>query len=41
MENIILDPSKSNQTGLTYNGPTDKIYFGRPILSKGFFNMNC
>jgi len=41
MEDIILDPSKSNQTDIIYKGPVDKIYRGCPILSKGFFNMKC
>ena len=41
MENIILDPLKSNQTNIIYKGPVDKTYFGFPILSNGFFNMNC
>ena len=41
MENIILDPSKSNQTNIIYKGPVDKKNKGLPILSNGFFNMNC
>ena len=41
MENIVLDPSKSKQTNIIYKGPVDKIYRGRPILSKGFFNIKC
>jgi len=42
MKNIILDPSKSKQSGLTFNnGPSDFHNFGFPILSKGFFNMKC
>ena len=42
MKNIILDPSKSKQSGLTFNnGPSDFQNFGFPILSKGFFNMKC
>ena len=40
-ENFILDPLKSNQTNYIYKGPVDKITRGAPILSKGFFNMNC
>ena len=41
MENIILDPSKSNQTNIIYKGPVDKKNKGLPILSNGFFNMKC
>jgi hypothetical protein len=40
-KNFILNPLKSNQTNYIYKGPVDKIYRGAPILSKGFFNMNC
>ena len=39
MKNIIIDPSKSQQTGIIYKGPVDSINKGWPILSKGFFNM--
>ena len=41
MENVILDASKSKQTNLIYKGPIDKIARGSPILSKGFFEINC
>ena len=41
MENIVLDPSKSNHTNIIYKGPIDKIFRGSPILSKGFFNIKC
>ena len=41
MKNIILDPSKSSQSGYTYKGPVDFQNLGFPILSKGFFNMKC
>ena len=41
MENIILDPSKSENTNYTYKGPVDSEKQGFPRLSKGFFNMNC
>ena len=41
MENIIIDPSKSKDSGFTYNGPVDNEYNGYPILSNGFFNMKC
>ena len=41
MENIILDPSKSEQSGFSYQGPVDSIYLGFPILNKGFFNTKC
>ena len=41
MENIILDPSKSQQSGLIYKGPVDPKNQGFPLLSKGFYNMNC
>ena len=41
MENIVLDPLKSNHTNIIYKGPVDKIYKGCPILSKGFLNIKC
>ena len=41
MKNIIMDPSKSSQTNITYKGPVDSKYGGFPILDKGFFNMHC
>ena len=41
MKNIILDPSKSSQSGYTYKGPVDFQNLGFPILAKGFFNMKC
>ena len=41
MENIILDPSKSEQSGLSYKGPIDFMNLGFPILHKGFFNTKC
>ena len=41
MENIVLDPFKSNHTNIIYKGPIDKVYRGSPILSKGFFNIKC
>ena len=41
MENIIIDPNQSKQTGLIYNGPVDKKNKGFPILLKGFFNTKC
>lgn len=41
MENIVLDPSKSNNTNIIYKGPVDNIYRGSPILFKGFLNMEC
>jgi len=41
MENIIIDPSKSRDSGFTYNGPVDDEHNGYPILSNGFFNMKC
>ena len=41
MENIIIDPSKSRQTGFIYKGPVDKKKYGLPRLSKGFFNTKC
>ena len=39
--NIILNPMKSQQSNYIYNGPIDIYYKGAPILSKGFFNMEC
>ena len=41
MENIVLDPSKSNHTNIIYKGPVDKNNRGCPILSKGFLNIKC
>ena len=41
MENIILDPSKSEQSGLSYKGPVDSFHLGFPILNPGFFNTKC
>jgi len=42
MENIILDPSKSDQSGISFiNGPTHNPDRGMPILKKGFFNAEC
>ena len=42
MENIILDPSKSRQSGLSFNdGPVDSSHQGLPLLDKGFFNADC
>jgi hypothetical protein len=41
MENIILDPSKAKKSNYIYKGPVDREKRGCPILSKGFFNMNC
>ena len=41
MTNIILDPSHWHNSSYTYKGPVDNEQKGQPILSKGFFNMNC
>ena len=41
MENIVLDPSKSNHTNIIYKGPVDEVNQGCPLLSKGFLNMKC
>jgi len=42
MENIVLDPSKSKQSGISYiNGPIDFTHEGFPLLSKGFINAEC
>ena len=42
MENIILDPSQSRQSGLSYaDGPVDFSHQGFPLLNKGFFNAEC
>ena len=42
MENIVLDPSKSKQSGISYiDGPIDFIHEGFPLLSKGFINAEC
>ena len=42
MKNIVLDPSKSRQSGLSYiNGPIDPMYLGFPLITKGFINAEC
>ena len=42
MENIVLDPSYSRQSGLSFaDGPVDSSNHGAPLLSKGFFNVEC
>ena len=41
MENIILDPSKSNQSGLVFRGHVDPVNLGYHILYKGFLNTKC
>ena len=41
MNNIILDPSKWKDSGKVYNGPIDQETKGAPLISEGFFNMNC
>ena len=41
MKNIVIDPSKWNGDGKIYKGPVDEVKKGKPILSKGFFNMKC
>ena len=42
MENIVLDPSKSKQSGLSYiDGPVDFAHNGFPLLAKGFINAEC
>ena len=42
MENVILDPSKSRQSGLSYkDGPVDSSNHGLPLLDKGFINADC
>jgi hypothetical protein len=42
MKNIVLDPSKSRQSGLSYiNGPIDSLNLGFPLITKGFINDEC
>jgi len=42
MENIVLDPSKSKQSGISYiNGPIDSVNLGFSLLTKGFINAEC
>ena len=41
IENIVIDPSKSKQSGYIYKGPVDRKQFGNPILEKGFINSQC
>ena len=40
-QNIIIDPSKWSGDGNIYQGPKDPSNRGCPLLSKGFFSMNC
>ena len=40
-KNVIIDPSKWSGDGKTYKGPMDPSNRGCPLLSKGFFNVNC
>ena len=42
MENIVLDPSKSKQSGLSYiDGPIDFEHHGILLFTKGFINAEC
>ena len=42
MEIIILDPSKSKQSGISFaKGPIHNSDRGMPILKKVFFNAEC
>ena len=42
MENIILDPSYSRMSGISFaDGPIDFSHRGFPLLQKGFFNAQC
>ena len=41
MSNFTIDPSKWKSDGYTYLGPVDNKTRGMPLLSKGFFNMEC
>ena len=41
IENIVIDPSKAQKSGLVYKGPVDSKHFGDPIISKGFLNTKC
>ena len=41
MKNFTVDPFKSAQTNYIYKGPIDYTTKGSPLLSKGFFSMNC
>ena len=42
MENIVLDPSKSRQSGISFtSGPIDFSHEGFPLLAKGFYNAEC
>jgi hypothetical protein len=41
MDNFILDHSKWKNSGFIYKGPVDLVNKGCPLISKGFFNMNC
>ena len=42
MTNVIIDPFKWKSSGLNFSiGPIDNQTKGFPLLSKGFFNINC
>ena len=41
MENVVIDPSKWKADGFTFHGPVNNKTRGCPILSHGFFNMDC
>ena len=42
MQNIVIDPSKWRSDGYDYSlGPSNNKTRGCPLLSKGFFNMEC
>ena len=42
MINVVIDPSKWKSSGLNFSlGPVDNKTYGFPLLSKGFFNIDC
>lgn len=41
MKDFILDPSKWQNDSAEYRGPIDYKSKGFPLISKGFFNMEC
>ena len=41
IKNAIINPSKWKDDGYQYKGPVDKSSRGMPILTNGFFKMNC
>ena len=41
MNNFIINPSYWKEDGFTFKGPINRRTRGSPLISKGFFNMEC